>query len=388
MSYALLIGLNYSSTSNRLYGCINDCIRMQNILATNYGFPLSNIVFMRDDIYNSSHPLYPNKANMMLQMKNLFALSKTTGNLLYFHFSGHGSSIRDKNGDERDGFDEFIVPADYFVNGSKIIDDELLVLTRDLNPSIPCFMIFDSCHSGTILDLNWSYTLNKSTGLFIQSPGTNLPSTLQNSIICISGCNDAEVSLDVFANGQYNGALSNGLHNVLVQVPAGQLISVGSVVVNIYRYLIKNSFRQNPIVSTQLPLNINGVAFLRTTQTISTRTFVPEPIPEIKHTPEPTQPSIPEPTQPSIPEPTQPSMRVLVIETEINPPEYASADESNDVQTIIDNDLTHTRDTKSTVIISAEQTAFVDQITNLTANKLMTGDQLKALLEATLLTLE
>lgn len=400
MSYALLIGLNYSSTRNRLYGCINDCIRMQNILSTKYGFPSANIVFMRDDIYNSSHPLYPNKANMMLQMKNLFALSKTTGNLLYFHFSGHGSSIRDRNSDEIDGFDEFIVPADYFVNGSKILDDELLVLTRDLNPSIPCFMIFDSCHSGTILDLNWSYTLNKSTGLFIQSPGTLAPSTLQNSIICISGCNDAEVSLDVFANGQYNGALSNGLYNVLVQVPAGKLISVGSVVVNIYKYLIKNSFKQNPIITTQLPLNINGVAFLRTTQTISTRTFspfpepVPEPIPEIKHTPQPTKPSVHEPTQPSIPEPTQPSMRVLVIETKINPQDYVSADESNDIQTIIDNDLTHapenesTRDTKSTVIISAEQTAFVNQITNLTENKLMTSEQIKALVEATLFTLE
>jgi hypothetical protein len=389
MSYALLIGLNYSSTRNRLYGCINDCIRMQNILSTKYGFPSANIVFMRDDIYDSSHPLYPNKANMMLQMKNLFALSKTTGNLLYFHFSGHGSSIRDTNSDERDGFDEFIVPADYFVNGSKIIDDELLVLTRDLNPSIPCFMIFDSCHSGTILDLNWSYTLNKSTGLFIRSPGTLAPSTLQNSIICVSGCNDAEVSLDVFANGKYNGALSNGLYNVLAQVPAGQLISVGSVVVNIYKYLIKNSFKQNPIITTQLPLNINGVAFLRTTQTISSRTFspFPEPVPEIKRTHEP--------TKPSIPEPTQPSTRVLIIETEINSPDHVSVDESNHtIQTIIDNDFTHapenefTRDTKSTVIISAEQTAFVKQITNLTENKLMTGDQIKALVEATLFSLE
>ena len=147
MSYALLIGLNYTSTSNRLYGCINDCIRMQNVLLTKYGFMASNIVFMRDDIYNRSHPLYPNKLNMISQITNLFALSKTTGTLLYFHYSGHGSSIRDTNRDENDGLDEFIVPADYFVNGSKIIDDELLVLTRNLNPSVPCFMIFDSCHS-------------------------------------------------------------------------------------------------------------------------------------------------------------------------------------------------------------------------------------------------
>ena len=57
MSYALLIGLNYATTSNRLYGCINDCIRMQVLLTTRYGFNPSNIVFMRDDIYPISHPM-------------------------------------------------------------------------------------------------------------------------------------------------------------------------------------------------------------------------------------------------------------------------------------------------------------------------------------------
>lgn len=360
MSYALLIGLNYSSTKNRLYGCINDCIRMRNILATNYGFPPSNIVFMRDDIYNSSHPLHPNKANIIREITKLFALSKTTGNLLYFHFSGHGSSVRDTNRDEMDGFDEFIVPADYFINGSKIIDDELLVLTRDLNPSVPCFMIFDSCHSGTILDLNWSYTLNKSTGLFIRSHGTLAPSTIQNSIICISGCNDTEVSLDVFANGQYNGALSNGLYNVLAQVPVGQLISVGSVVVNIYKYLQLNSFRQNPIITTQLPLNINSVAFLRTTQTISTRSFetiVDEPSLEVPET----------------------------IPTNV------SIDEPNHIVTAtIDNEITDTSsgDSTSTLIISTEQTALINHITNLVENKLMTVEQIKSLVDATLLILQ
>lgn len=343
MSFALLIGLNYSYTNNRLYGCINDCIRMRHILATNYGFDTSNIVFMRDDIYNSSHPLYPNKENIMREITNLFALSKISANLLYFHFSGHGSSIRDRNSDERDGFDEFIVPADYFVNGAKIIDDELLVLTRQVHPSVPCFMIFDACHSGTMLDLNWSYTFNKSTGLFIKSAGTTTPSPERNSIICISGCNDAEVSLDVFANGQYNGALSNGLYNVMVQVPAGKLISVGSLVVNIYNYLIKNSFRQNPIVTSQLPLNINGVAFLKSTNTIRNRMTdapVPEPMP--------------------VPVPATPESNNHESMTEMGP----------------------------IITMLPQQKELINQINNLVANKLMTDEQIIALVSATLLTLK
>jgi hypothetical protein len=336
MSYALLIGLNYSYTRNRLYGCINDCIRMRHILSAKYGFQSSNIVFMRDDIYNSSHPLYPNKANIMREITNLFTLSKTTANLIYFHFSGHGSSIRDKNGDETDGFDEFIVPADYFTNGSKIIDDELLGLTRDLHPKVPCFMIFDACHSGTMLDLNWSYTFNKSTGLFIQRPGVIAPSSVQNSIICISGCNDAEVSLDVFTNGKYNGALSNGLYNVMAQVPAGKLISVGSLVANIYKYLIKNSFRQNPIVTTQLPLNINGVAFLKSTTTARNRTSI-----EVHEAPAP---------------------------------------ESNNHESMTE--------MKPIITILPEQKELINQINNLIVNKLMTKEQIITFVSATLLTLK
>jgi len=263
-------------------------------------------------------------------MNKLFALSKTSANLLYFHYSGHGSSIRDTNRDEKDNTDEFIVPADYFVNGSKIIDDELLALTQNLNPSVPCFMVFDSCHSGTILDLNWCYTFNKSSSLFIQSPGTNTPSNSKNSIICISGCKDTEVSLDVVTNGSYNGALSNGLYNVLAEISAGQLISVGSVVINIYKYLMTKSFNQNPIISTQLPLNVNGIAFLKSTSPVPSRSFE--------------------------------SVPVLESESEM--------------------ELTEN------LTVSAEQTTLINLITDLISNQLMTEDQIKALVDATLLTLQ
>jgi hypothetical protein len=400
MSYALLIGLNYSYTNNRLYGCINDCIRMRHMLATSYGFEPSNIVFMRDDIYNSSHQLYPNKVNIMREIKNLFALSKTTANLLYFHFSGHGSSIRDITNDERDGRDEFIVPADYFTDGTKIIDDELLVLTHQLHPSVPCFMIFDACHSGTMLDLNWSYTFNKSTGLFIKSAGTLTNSPVQNSIVCISGCNDVEVSLDVFANGQYNGALSNGLYNVMAQVPTGKLISVGSLVVNIYRYLIKNSFRQNPMVTTQLPLNLNNVAFLKSTNTVRNR-MMDEPLPAepelatpepelatpepelatpelvtpepelVTHEPEPelVTPEVPELVTPEVPELVTPEVpESIVLESNNN-------QESTDKIGLIIN-------------ILPEQKALINQINNIVVNKLMSEEQITALVSAALLTLK
>ena len=35
------------------------------------------------------------------------------GDNLFMHYSGHGGSMRDDNGDEKDGMDETLVPLDY-----------------------------------------------------------------------------------------------------------------------------------------------------------------------------------------------------------------------------------------------------------------------------------
>ena len=49
------------------------------------------------------------------------------GDLLFFHYSGHGSYILDKDGDEIDGCDEMIVSSDMY----SITDDELKSIIND-----------------------------------------------------------------------------------------------------------------------------------------------------------------------------------------------------------------------------------------------------------------
>ena len=44
------------------------------------------------------------------------------GDSLFFHYSGHGSQVKDKDGDEIDGLDETILPVDFQKSGM-IIDD-------------------------------------------------------------------------------------------------------------------------------------------------------------------------------------------------------------------------------------------------------------------------
>ena len=79
----------------------------------------------------------------------------THGPLL--HHAGHGGSKRDTSGDEADGMDETILPLD-FQRAGEILDDELhAILVRPLVRGVRLTAIFDSCHSGSVMDLPFSY---------------------------------------------------------------------------------------------------------------------------------------------------------------------------------------------------------------------------------------
>ena len=76
------------------------------------------------------------------------------GDIVFFHFSGHGQQIPDDNGDEIDGLDESIIPSDYISqsNGSRNIrDDEIAQLLEELSEKKPSnvTVTLDSCYSGT-----------------------------------------------------------------------------------------------------------------------------------------------------------------------------------------------------------------------------------------------
>jgi len=85
--------------------------------------------------------------------RHLIAQAKA-GDIIYFHFSGHGQQIPDDDGDEIDGYDETIIPSDYVSqsDGSKNIrDDEIGKLLDELKTKNPAnvTVTLDSCYSGT-----------------------------------------------------------------------------------------------------------------------------------------------------------------------------------------------------------------------------------------------
>lgn len=77
---------------------------------------------------------------------------------LWFHYSGHGGQAVDLDGDEDDGYDETIYPVD-FKQAGQIVDDEMHhIMVRSLPQGCRLTAIFDSCHSGSALDLPYIYS--------------------------------------------------------------------------------------------------------------------------------------------------------------------------------------------------------------------------------------
>jgi hypothetical protein len=71
---------------------------------------------------------------------------------------GHGGQTEDLDGDEDDGYDEVIYPVDFRQTGH-ITDDEMhRIMVQPLPAGVRLTAIFDSCHSGTALDLPYIYS--------------------------------------------------------------------------------------------------------------------------------------------------------------------------------------------------------------------------------------
>jgi len=112
---------------------------------------------------------------------------------VWLSFAGHGSNVRDRGGDEVDGRDECILPNDFRAQGV-ITDDVFAQLLVPLDPKVRAYVFVDSCHSGTMLDLQ--YTLNGNGG-----GAQARHKTMMAHVVCISACLDTQVAQETPVGG-------------------------------------------------------------------------------------------------------------------------------------------------------------------------------------------
>eukprot|EP00050_Salpingoeca_kvevrii_P011665 m.17049 g.17049 ORF g.17049 m.17049 type:complete len:373 (-) comp3563_c0_seq1:140-1258(-) len=141
---AALFGCNYPGTEAALNGCVNDVYSMRDLLIRHKGFQAENI-----EIYIDTDPSakQPTGANMKAAIRSAIAAS-VPGDVVFFHFSGHGTQIPHYDGEEEDGKDEAIVPTDM----NLISDGDLKCLVAGLADGVELTFVTDCCHSGSMLD--------------------------------------------------------------------------------------------------------------------------------------------------------------------------------------------------------------------------------------------
>jgi hypothetical protein len=128
---------------------------MSGYLNQSFGYAREDMVILTDDQQNPMSQ--PTKANILRAMHWLVKDSQPNDSL-FFHYSGHGGQTADLDGDEEDGYDEVIYPVD-FRSAGHIVDDEMhRIMVQPLQPGVRLTAIFDSCHSGSALDLPYIYS--------------------------------------------------------------------------------------------------------------------------------------------------------------------------------------------------------------------------------------
>jgi len=237
---ALLVGINYRGTENELKGCLNDVDLIESKLTSGFGFKQPNIKKLTDNT-----PLKPTRANIINELTSLLKNS-TTGDILFFFYSGHGSNTVDRNGEEKDGRDEMIIPIDLKI----ILDDELKKIIQDnLKWGVTIFAMFDSCHSGTVLDLKYQYLENGSNVVNTN----NKVSETNGNVFMISGCSDWQTSADAYIQQQFRGAMTwSFLQSVQPNITWRNLLQ------NMRNALKSKGFEQVPQISSGKPLNLDS----------------------------------------------------------------------------------------------------------------------------------
>ncbi|HZF25434.1 MAG TPA: caspase family protein [Steroidobacteraceae bacterium] len=234
---ALLIGINrYLIPGADLRGCVNDIKNIRAALMKYFAFRGSDIKALTDH--------RATKKAMQSAIQALLGSGKK-GDVLYLHYSGHGSNVPDRNGDEADHRDEILCPSDLDWK-DPLTDDWLRTAFNRLKSRVNLTVVMDCCHSGTntraILPPDAPVIpryLPNPWDLMAEESGRALRGVLRNARTraprkrsdvveaaigetLITGCRSTQTSADAYIGRTYNGALTYSLVAAL-QAARGKL---------------------------------------------------------------------------------------------------------------------------------------------------------------------
>jgi Caspase domain/Domain of unknown function (DUF4384) len=142
---ALLIGINeYLNNIPPLGGCEQDIVLQRELLVHRFGFKNADILSLTGKQATRQGILQAFSEHLIKQAK--------PGDVVVFHFSGHGSQVQDKDRDTADGLNSTLVPFDSSLpeNGGVVLDimgHTLFTMMYALQTD-NVTVVLDSCHAG------------------------------------------------------------------------------------------------------------------------------------------------------------------------------------------------------------------------------------------------
>jgi len=256
MRKGLIVGINYTGTGSDLRGCINDANNINQMLLSEFAFDETKLVLEKE----------ATTQGIMDGLRWLVA-GAVPGDVLVFHYSGHGSQIRSTI--EPDGLDEIICPIDLNWRDKVITDNELKQVFNGVPNGVNVTVILDCCHSGSGLDqdntmeaarvqLHQEEPLKDGEGsrflpmpaeveAYIRDEQLELREfvtsrDVNRSALLIAGCMPHQTSADAFIDGTYQGAASYALRKALL---AGK-DTYRDIVTFMNDFMVANRFTQRP----------------------------------------------------------------------------------------------------------------------------------------------
>jgi len=247
---ALIVGINYVGTGNVLKGCLNDAQNMKSHLESK-GFTEIKSVLEKE----------ATTAGITAGLNWLIAGTEP-GDVIVFHYSGHGSQLPSKN--EADGWEEIICPIDLNWLDKVITDDTLRQIFDKVPNGVNTTLILDCCHSGTMLDQNESLNSKKEVKATKPTKGSRYlkpPAKIEKQLadrelvnwetskdvnataLLIAGCHANQTSADAFIDGKAQGAATAAL---IAASTANTTISYRNLTNEMVDFMEKNNFKQIP----------------------------------------------------------------------------------------------------------------------------------------------
>lgn len=240
---ALLVGINqYSSDFSDLRGCLTDVEMQSELLRHRYGFQASDILMLTD-----ATPQKPTRENILAAFEAHLIEQAQPGDVVVFHFSGHGALLADSQPLPGQPLTGSLIPNDFtLAQPNNIMGRTLFLLSSRLRTE-RFTMTIDSCHSGGGLrgnqvvralstrsnsssiqpspeELNYQNQQLEKLGWSLEDFQERRRQGIANGVGIGSAQKD-QLAVDASFDGFYAGALTYLLTRYLWQLPSQEPLS-------------------------------------------------------------------------------------------------------------------------------------------------------------------